>query len=200
MSSNRVSPFIRLLFEYKIYIIVELILYSIISDEINQSYISWAEDGQSFIIHNIGAFQASILLPHFKHQNTNSFFSPLYEFKRTSDGRKIRGKGLEAYCSFKHEHFVRGRPQFLCYIRRSNARRYYKKVKKSHDDVLFERYIYSSAMPDPTSSPHPKLSPLPAALGYSDTFFSKPTTSNSALQIRTIESLFDSIFPPASDA
>ncbi|KAJ9081300.1 hypothetical protein DSO57_1015970 [Entomophthora muscae] len=194
MSSNRVSPFIRLLFD-------------IISDEINQSYISWAEDGQSFIIHNIGAFQTSILLPHFKHQNTNSFFSPvnssyvlLYEFKRTSDGRKIRGKGLEAYCSFKHEHFVRGRPQFLCYIRRSNARRYYKKVKKSHDDVLFERYIYSSAMPDPTSSPHPKLSPLPAALGYSDTFFSKPTTSNSALQKQTIESLFDSIFPPASDA
>ncbi|KAI0225291.1 Flocculation suppression protein, partial [Massospora cicadina] len=86
---------------------------------------NWARlHGTGFIIHNIGMFETLLMKRHFRNANMASFFRQLkiYGFIRTSDGRKTRGQGLNAWCRFQHIHFNPGNYAGLIHIRRQASR------------------------------------------------------------------------------
>ncbi|KAJ9085005.1 hypothetical protein DSO57_1018439 [Entomophthora muscae] len=57
---------------------------------------------------------------HFKNANIGSFFRQLnlYGFKRSSDGRKFRGRGRDNWCHFQHPYLLLSDPTALAKIQR----------------------------------------------------------------------------------
>ncbi|KAJ9049013.1 stress-responsive transcription factor hsf1 [Entomophthora muscae] len=104
---SKISPFINSLFR-------------LLSDPSYRNAISWDPNGAGFIIHNIGFFETNLMKQNFKNTTIASFFRQLnlYGFKRTSDGRKFRGRGRDNWCRFYHEHFSPGNTEDLPLIKR----------------------------------------------------------------------------------
>ncbi|KAI0217087.1 hypothetical protein L0F63_003769 [Massospora cicadina] len=112
MKTVRISPFISKLFE-------------ILSDANNRHIISWDQDGTGFEIYSLTEFENTIIKNHFKHKTITSFFRQLnlYDFQRTSDGRKTRGKPGMGHCTFRHRYFTLSSPQNLCRVRRQSKKK-----------------------------------------------------------------------------
>ena len=72
----------------------------------------WGDDGTTIIIYNITEFTRFVIPNHFKHNNFPSFVRQLnmYDFHKTTQDPN--------HGEFKHDHFIRGRPDLLSYIRR----------------------------------------------------------------------------------
>lgn len=87
-----------------------------------------------FEIYSLTEFENKIIKHHFKHKTITSFFrqlnvSPtvqanpqLYDFQRTSDGRKTRNKPNSGQCTFRHKFFTPCSPHNLCHVRRQNKK------------------------------------------------------------------------------
>ncbi|KAJ9055843.1 hypothetical protein DSO57_1039046 [Entomophthora muscae] len=118
-------------------------IYTLLSREENRKYLSWTEDGTSFIIHSIREFQNYFLQSHFKHQKIESFFRQLtvsflfytlivssITLSELPTEENSRGRGLDTCCGFGHEHFMRGRPELLYLVMRKETRRYPPSPKK----------------------------------------------------------------------
>jgi len=88
----------------------------------------WSDDGSIFIVKDPDIFAASIIPQYFKHSNFASFVRQLnfYGFRklRNHDSIKIDAE-LDAetanFWRFRHENFVKGRPDLLVEIRRSSG-------------------------------------------------------------------------------
>ncbi|KAI0221325.1 hypothetical protein L0F63_002724 [Massospora cicadina] len=106
-------------------------LFSLLLDPNNLELISWDSINGGFIIHNIARFEAHLMRQHFKNTSMSSFFRQLnlYGFKRTSDGRKFRGRGADTWCRFYHPCFNPGQYADLASIKR--VKNEPKKVTKS---------------------------------------------------------------------
>lgn len=88
----------------------------------------WSQDGETFIVKNTDVFEKSIIPQFFKHSKFSSFVRQLnfYGFRKIkyADTIKIDAK-LEAetanFWRFRHEKFIRGKPELLIDIKRSNG-------------------------------------------------------------------------------
>mmetsp|Transcript_19942 Transcript_19942/g.29577 ORF Transcript_19942/g.29577 Transcript_19942/m.29577 type:complete len:418 (-) Transcript_19942:160-1413(-) len=88
----------------------------------------WSDDGETFIVKNTDVFEKSIIPQFFKHSKFSSFVRQLnfYGFRKIkyADTIKIDAK-LEAetanFWRFRHEKFIRGKPELLVDIKRSNG-------------------------------------------------------------------------------
>lgn len=96
-------------------------------DTCDSNIASWSEDGETFVVKQPKIFESTIIPQFFKHSKFSSFVRQLnfYGFRKIkySDTIKIDAQ-LEAetanYWRFRHEHFLRGRPELLNEIKRSN--------------------------------------------------------------------------------
>ncbi|KAJ9078182.1 Flocculation suppression protein, variant 2 [Entomophthora muscae] len=169
-----------------------------------------------FKIHSIREFQNNLLHSYFKHQNIESFFRQLnlYGFKRTTDGRKVRGKGIDACCSFKHQYFIRDKPELIGYIKRSYVKRHTRE-SKTHTapaeslrlQASYSKHFLSSTA---VASDFPSysigsvvtekrsfLSAMPATLGdFYDPSRKIAPPASAYMEGKSIDTLTASDFPP----
>lgn len=75
--------------------------------------VEWTESGRSFIVTDMDAF-GNVLLAYFRHQKYSSFQRQLnlYGFRKISKGPETG--------AYAHDHFLRGRPEELKFVRRSS--------------------------------------------------------------------------------
>jgi len=104
--------------------------------------IGWTDDGKNFVIKNPSVLASEIIPKYFKHNNVQSFIRQLqfYGF------RKIKNKCLPPGSStkqgprqlfFRHEKFVRGRPDLLVEIKKpSSQKKLQDKLDKEDVDSL----------------------------------------------------------------
>ncbi|KAJ9055287.1 hypothetical protein DSO57_1005402 [Entomophthora muscae] len=136
-------------------------LHGLLSDGSYNHIISWNETGNDIVFSNVGIFETQVLQKHFKNKTANSFFRQLklYGFKRTYDGRKSRGKGLDMHSSFHHDKFTKHVPLDLSLIRRCKSKSNYvpvvtrkpRKSRKNNPDFcpydMYFLYLVNSRGP-----------------------------------------------------
>lgn len=84
--------------------------YDLVDERQTDSVVSWADDGQSFVVWKPDAFARDLLPLHFKHNNFSSFVRQLntYGFRKVDPDR----------WEFANEHFIRGQREQLVFIQR----------------------------------------------------------------------------------
>ncbi|KXN71796.1 winged helix DNA-binding domain-containing protein [Conidiobolus coronatus NRRL 28638] len=82
--------------------------------------LQWDSEGKSFLITDYDRFEKYTLPNCFNNSSVTSFIRQLnlYGFKRTSDGRKLRGTAPNNFSSFAHQNFVQGQPHLIAKIKR----------------------------------------------------------------------------------
>lgn len=112
-----------------------VIVFELLHSPAYQQYVGWSSKGDSFIMWKPSEF-ASAWNKTFKHNNINSFVRQL----NTYGFHKVENSSLQPPAmEFRHEYFLKGRPDLLSQIQR-------KKPKKQLQDVKSE---FQSAPPTP---------------------------------------------------
>ena len=73
--------------------------------------------GESFVIRDVDRFAKEVIPTAYKHNNWSSFVRQLnfYGF------RKVKTEVLSSVCEFKHNFFIRDKPQLLAQIKKANS-------------------------------------------------------------------------------
>lgn len=109
-SSSKFAP----VFLSKAYAMFE----SVSNDSTNSNIACWSDNGDSFLIKNIDLFAEHIIPEYYKHKNFSSFVRQLnfYGFRKVKSDN-VRNSN---FWEFKHPHFLRGSPELLNQIKRSD--------------------------------------------------------------------------------
>lgn len=95
-------------------------------DTCDQCIAEWSEDGQTFVVKDIDLFASRIIPKYFSHSNFSSFVRQLnfYGFRKIKvDPVRLQNNPLDIenkYWRFRHEKFLRGRPELIKEIKRRN--------------------------------------------------------------------------------
>lgn len=139
-------------------------LYHIVNELAPREVCDWSEDGTSFIVADSGRLSTEVLAPTFKSSKFPSFVRQLhfYGFRKTDKDRSI--------WEFKHENFLRGRPELLVKIKRKTSQEFSGtqrqqmeqlkrevKTSKASFDVLLKRVMASMAQMNPIIETNKKM-------------------------------------------
>lgn len=82
----------------------------------------WSDTGDTFLVKDEKRFQAELLPRFFKHNNFRSFVRQLnfYGFRKLRTDGALIAPRPKHWCEFRHEKFLRGRPDLLVQIKRAN--------------------------------------------------------------------------------
>ncbi len=99
--------------------------FDMLSDESLCDIVSWSDDGSAFVIKNVNEFSEQVLPRFFKHSNLASFVRQLnmYDFHKCRGGRNEQ--------IFKHNLFLKGRPDLLKDIHRKTSEKNWPLLPKS---------------------------------------------------------------------
>ena len=86
-------------------------LYEMLEKPEYHSIISWAPNGDSFVVHSMTEMQQSLLPHYFKHSNFSSFVRQLNLYRFTKIGESTTWE-------FRHENFRKDHPELLTHVRR----------------------------------------------------------------------------------
>lgn len=99
--------------------------YAMINDA-DPEIASWSTDGMTFVVKDPEVFASNVIPQYFKHNNFSSFVRQLnfYGFRKIkNDSIKIvqgEDPADQKYWRFRHEFFIRGRPDLLSEIKKAN--------------------------------------------------------------------------------
>ncbi|KAF7304737.1 Transcriptional factor [Mycena kentingensis (nom. inval.)] len=100
-------------------------LYEMVNDQKTNHLIEWAQDGDSFFVHNQEQFAREVLPHWFKHQNFASFVRQLnmYGFHKVPHLQQgvLKSDAEVEFWNFEHTSFRRGQPDLLCLIQRKKG-------------------------------------------------------------------------------
>ncbi|EOB13445.1 Transcription factor prr1 [Nosema bombycis CQ1] len=98
-------------------------LYNILETPEYHAYISWSDDGKSFLILDPQEFSENVLTNFFRHKNVSSFIRQLnkYDFHKVKSTSFVLERYGPQVLEFKNVHFERGNKSQLFKIRRKSS-------------------------------------------------------------------------------
>ncbi|CAD8095333.1 unnamed protein product [Paramecium primaurelia] len=107
-------------------------LHTILEDINNSSIITWAPQGDAFIVLNPELLEQQILPQHFKHNHFTSFLRQLNMY----DFQKIRNQNNQQV--FWHQNFLKGKEHLLVLLKRSQNK---MQQKQRFNHQCYQRFL-----------------------------------------------------------